>query len=257
VANLGHERTFLKVMQGASTHLATPRPGRVIDLRGARDTARAPSVLADPSGRRARRLRVAGRIVGSLLLLWLCGLVLAGLGLVPVSDVPLAGAFRAAEEPASLEQAPSPRPGSDDLRTARPLSALGDPFPRSGSGTRTGARGHSSTKASGSAGANGDGTRHGGTSRDQGHGGSSPAGHARAHGTAPAAQPSPGSSPATSPGRSPNSAPSSAHGSGHSGTTPAASGSVTTHGQSALPHGSSSTAPGHTRTSITGHGPPA
>src|SRR5215210_5139751 len=123
-------------MVGATERAIAPEKARVIDLRGLRAPAEAPSVLADPSGRRARRLHAAGRVVGSLLLLWLCGLVLAGLGLLPVSDVPLAGTIRPADEPAKLSEIPSTaRPSDDDLRPARTLT---DAVAQTASGARRG-----------------------------------------------------------------------------------------------------------------------
>ncbi|MFL5844729.1 MAG: hypothetical protein ACJ762_08560 [Solirubrobacteraceae bacterium] len=93
---------------------------RVSDLRGTGGAAYG-AVLADPSGRRASRLRWTGRLVGLVFLLWLFGLVLAGLGLLPLSDLPLAGALRGAAEPPSLTSLPDPKPTSKaDLRPAVP-----------------------------------------------------------------------------------------------------------------------------------------
>src|SRR4051794_4045981 len=87
-----------------------PRPEeRVIDLRGQGPGAAGAPVLADPSGRRARRLRAAGRLVGVLFLLWLCGLVLAGIGLLPAGGLPLGTALRPAQAPPPLAGAPGPR----------------------------------------------------------------------------------------------------------------------------------------------------
>ena len=97
---------------------------RVTDLRGRAASYVAAPVLLDPTNRRARYLRAAGRVVGSLFLVWLCSLVLAGLGLLPVSDVPLSGSVRVAQEPARLNGSPAGRaPAAADLRPARPLGA--------------------------------------------------------------------------------------------------------------------------------------
>jgi hypothetical protein len=64
-------------------------PPRVTDLRG-RSAATAHPVLADPTGRRARRLRVGGRMLAVVFSMWLCALVLAGLGAFPV-QLPFSG----------------------------------------------------------------------------------------------------------------------------------------------------------------------
>lgn len=243
-------------MVGATEPTTVPGPAQVIDLRGLRAPADLPSVLADPTGRRARRLRVAGRIVGSLLLLWLCGLVLAGLGLLPVSDVPLAGTFRPADEPAKI----SPATGGAHARNAHAGAALTNSFGSAGTqhpagraarGDRVRGRAPASTHGSRDHGAaesrhDGAASRHGGHtggSGSGGAGGSAPAASSGSHGSAHSS-PVPSSSPTTSNGVG-------------AGGTPPASGSGTTHGQSAVPHGASSTAPGRTRTSPTGHGPPS
>lgn len=55
----------------------------VVDLRGRTAGASAHSVLADPTGRRRRQLTRLGRGVACLLAVWLCGLGLAGVGLLP------------------------------------------------------------------------------------------------------------------------------------------------------------------------------
>src|SRR5204862_461859 len=92
-----------------SPRVLQPRGGsripstRVTDLRGRVAALPAVSVLVDTTGRRARRLRIAGRVVAALLALWLCGLLLAGLGLLPLSDVPFGNATTA--------------PGHDPTRT--------------------------------------------------------------------------------------------------------------------------------------------
>jgi hypothetical protein len=70
-------------------------------------------VLADPSGVRARRLAQAGRAIAFLCLLWLAGLVLAGIGILPANDLPLGRAITGAA-PEVLGVAPMPVPGRFD-----------------------------------------------------------------------------------------------------------------------------------------------
>src|SRR2546421_6878821 len=73
---------------------------QIIDLRG-QPAAPAPDpVLVDPSGARMRMLTRAGRVVAVLFLLWLVGLVLAGLGILPAGEIPLGRTL--------VNQAPSP-----------------------------------------------------------------------------------------------------------------------------------------------------
>jgi hypothetical protein len=100
---------------------ARARTTGTIDLRG--EGGPAPTaVLADPTGRRAALLRTAGRVVGLLFVLWFCGLVLAGLGLLPVSDLPLGHSLAPAAQPKKLTALPRPRqPSRRDLRPARAL----------------------------------------------------------------------------------------------------------------------------------------
>jgi hypothetical protein len=59
-------------------------------------------VLADPTGRRRRRLTVAGRVATTILGLWLLVLILGGLGLQPLAGIPIVGhlGVRAAAPPA-------------------------------------------------------------------------------------------------------------------------------------------------------------
>src|SRR6476619_3353274 len=95
---------------------------RVIDLRGRGPKAVVDPVLADPSGRRARRLRAAGRLVGMLFLLWLGGLALAGIGLLPAGQLPLGEAIKPSQAPPPLTAAPrASRTPVADRRPARPL----------------------------------------------------------------------------------------------------------------------------------------
>lgn len=48
-------------------------------------------VLADPTGRRRRRLAIAGRVATTALGLWLVVLILGGLGLQPLAGLPIVG----------------------------------------------------------------------------------------------------------------------------------------------------------------------
>jgi hypothetical protein len=52
-------------------------------------------VLADPTGRRRRRMAIAGRLATAALGLWLIVLILGGLGLQPLAGVPLVGGLGA------------------------------------------------------------------------------------------------------------------------------------------------------------------
>src|SRR6476646_6859920 len=77
------------------------------------------SVLEDPTGRRARWLRRAGRVVFVVFLGWLVAIVLGGLGLMPVAGIPLTHALRPSQGPPVLTKLPEPRPPStSDLRPA-------------------------------------------------------------------------------------------------------------------------------------------
>jgi hypothetical protein len=54
-------------------------------------------VLADPTGRRRRRLIIAGRVATTALGLWLLVLILGGLGLQPLAGIPIVGELGARE----------------------------------------------------------------------------------------------------------------------------------------------------------------
>jgi hypothetical protein len=95
----------------------------VIDLRGEGGHTGGVSVLADPSGRRHRLLTGIGRIVASALVVWLCGLVVAGLGLLPAPIVPFALFVGPQSSPPRLARLPASRPPTRaDLRPAAPAS---------------------------------------------------------------------------------------------------------------------------------------
>jgi hypothetical protein len=99
------------------------RQTTVIDLRGSEGSAGGAdfSVLADPTGRRGRRLRHAGRAVAVLFALWLAALVLAGLGLLPGDGIPLASRSGSGTEPPPLgARSPLvPAKGSEPALAAR------------------------------------------------------------------------------------------------------------------------------------------
>jgi hypothetical protein len=81
------------------------------------------AVLEDATGRRGRWMRRLGRVTTLLVFGWLAVLVLGGLGLAPVADLPFAEALRPSNGPEPLAAAPKPRrPTSDDLRPALPAA---------------------------------------------------------------------------------------------------------------------------------------
>jgi hypothetical protein len=218
---------------------------RVTDLRGSGGLAPSP-VLADPSGRRAIHLHRLGRVVGLLFLVWFLCLVLAGLGLLPASGVPLAGSVAPRTQPRQLAQLPRPAATSAaDLRPARGLSRHGAPA-RSGASSGAG----SSTTTS-------SGTR-GGTGRRP-----APSAHKPAK-TLPAVTTT-GSGPSAAvplPATATHGQSTTTHGKsttapGHTTPKPAKSGTTTTGSTTtATTPGRSGSAPGQTRTDTTGHGPP-
>ncbi len=83
------------------------------------------AVLEDPTGRRARWMRRAGRVVFIVFLGWLLAIVLGGLGLAPVGGIPLTHSLRPSTGPAPLAKLPQPRqPSASDLRPAVPATAV-------------------------------------------------------------------------------------------------------------------------------------
>jgi hypothetical protein len=83
------------------------------------------SVLEDPTGRRARWMRRAGRVVFIVFLGWLLAIVLGGLGLAPVGGIPFAHSLRPSTGPAPLAKVPQPRqPSASDLRPATPAKVV-------------------------------------------------------------------------------------------------------------------------------------
>lgn len=114
---------------------------RVVDIRGRRVAAVVTPVLADPSGVRARRLARLGRGVACLCLLWLLGLGLAGIGILPARDLPLDRVL-AAPGPEKRAAAPAPRPRRLDLASERTatsgaVAVAGEGVSRGASGPRS------------------------------------------------------------------------------------------------------------------------
>lgn len=102
------------------------------------------AVLEDPTGRRARWLRRAGRAVFLLFLAWLLAIVLGGLGLMPIAVVPFTHVLRPTGPPA-LAKPPVPRqPSASDLRPALPAKVFAAKV-RSARRPVAGAHGHSAT----------------------------------------------------------------------------------------------------------------
>jgi hypothetical protein len=98
--------------------------GEIVDLRGRQPVPTPASVLADPSGRRARRLAHAGRAMVGVFVVWLAGLALAGIGILPAGDVPL-GPPLVSQSPPRLTRLPKPHPPTrSDLFPALPSASV-------------------------------------------------------------------------------------------------------------------------------------
>lgn len=113
------------------SQLDAATPTVVLDLRGARTHDQPAPVLADPSGRRAMRLRRGGRAAGALLMLWMCGLGLTSIGVLPARLVPLAGIVLPALHLAPGEPVgpqPEQRPARRDTAAAAAANFIG-PLP--------------------------------------------------------------------------------------------------------------------------------
>src|SRR5713101_5315233 len=83
------------------------------------------AVLEDPTGRRARWLRRAGRVVFLLFLAWLLAIVLGGFGLIPVAPIPFVHVLRPSQGPPALTKLPKSRsPSASDLRPAVPAKVF-------------------------------------------------------------------------------------------------------------------------------------
>jgi hypothetical protein len=116
----------------------------VLDLRGDGGAGGGSSVLADPTGRRRRRLTGASRAMACAVGVWLCGLLGAGLGLLPAPVVPLASFVNAPSAPPRLDRLAHP-PASAIVPSATSPALGTDGAPRTG--RAFGDRGHA-TKAS-------------------------------------------------------------------------------------------------------------
>ena len=87
-------------------------------------TVHEPGVLEDASGRRARWMRRAGRLVFLFFLAWLAAILLGGLGLTPVPHIPFAHTLRPSPGPPPVKL---PRPAATpaaDLVPALPAAAV-------------------------------------------------------------------------------------------------------------------------------------
>jgi hypothetical protein len=220
----------------------------VVDIRGRRALPACAPVLADPSGRRARMLRRGGRCVALLFLLWLIGLVLAGLGILPTGDVPLGGALAGPSSPREI-----PRPigaavvSRSDHARAAPLAqptagAVNVALSPSATSVRRGAA-KSAAVGSGPV-----------VARAPRLGGSRPSSTRRTTAggaTMPSSGSSPGSSTITT---RPTGAPSGLSSSGNAGVSHGRSGSAPGHGKPATvtgnvgsSHGRSGSAPGQAK----------
>jgi hypothetical protein len=91
----------------------------IVDLRGRGPVPVPASVLADPSGRRARVLARLGRGISLVMLMWVIGLVLAGVGVLPADDLPLGPAVSSDDGAKALRALPpGAPPARSDLRPA-------------------------------------------------------------------------------------------------------------------------------------------
>ena len=111
----------------------------VVDIRGQHVRPEIRPVLADPAGARARWLARFGRVVALAFLLWLVGLGLAGLGILPAADVPLGRSLTGTASLArGMALAPMPQARSDPA-AATPTGSVAAPR-AAGRATLSGAR---------------------------------------------------------------------------------------------------------------------
>jgi len=82
------------------------------------------AVLEDPTGKRARWMRWAGRFVFVLFLAWLLAVVLGGLGLTPVVGLPFTHVLRPSQGPPALGKVRPRQPSVSDLRPAVPAKVF-------------------------------------------------------------------------------------------------------------------------------------
>ena len=93
-------------------------PAEHVDPAGAR------RVLEDPSGRRLRRLRWAGRVVSLFFLVWLALVILGGVGVGPAVHLPFGSALRPTKGPPPLPHTLHAREAAPaDLAPALPAAA--------------------------------------------------------------------------------------------------------------------------------------
>jgi hypothetical protein len=86
-----------------------------------------PGVLEDASGRRARWMRRAGRLVFLFFLAWLVAILLGGLGLAPIPHLPLDHTLRPSHGPPKVKlPTPTPTPAAD-LVPALPRASVALP----------------------------------------------------------------------------------------------------------------------------------
>jgi hypothetical protein len=167
-----------------------------------------PAVLEDPTGKRARWWRRAGRVVSLLFLAWLLAIVLGGLGLMPVAGIPFTHVLQPSQGPPALAKLPQPRqPFASDLRPAVSAKVFAATVGSAGGSPGNSATAPGQTK------------------------------------TNPSSSVSPGNS-ATAPGQTKTN-PSSSVSPGNSATAP---GQTKTSPSSSVSHGKSTTAPGQTKT---------
>lgn len=85
-------------------------------------------VLEDPSGRRRRRMRLAGRAISLLFLVWFVAIALGGLGIAPGGRFPLGRLVAPPAGPPAFAALPVPRPPTTaDLSPALPASYTAAP----------------------------------------------------------------------------------------------------------------------------------
>lgn len=97
-----------------------------------------PGVLEDASGRRARWMRRAGRVVFLFFLAWLAAILLGGLGLTPIPRLPLGHTLRPSPGPPKVKlPPPTPTPVAD-LVPALPASVVPLPVIHGNSATAPG-----------------------------------------------------------------------------------------------------------------------
>jgi hypothetical protein len=97
-----------------------------------------PGVLEDASGRRARWMRRAGRVVFLFFLAWLVAILLGGLGLTPIPRLPLGHTLRPSPGPPKVKLPPPTPTPATDLAPALPAAAVATPGVGKIGGTRRG-----------------------------------------------------------------------------------------------------------------------